>query len=262
MNPYLDISWLYLGFSLLIIIIPIIVFIYFKTGLAKTVLWSFFRMVVQLLFVGFYLKYFIEYDILSLNIAWVVIMIIIGSHTVVKRAELNTRYMTIPLIGGFLVGFVVSSSLIGFVSFAEGDYFTARLMIPISGMLIGNSLSTAVVGVRSFYRMLKEKRDVYYYNLMNSADKKEALFDFTREAMRDSFNPMLANIGAIGLIWIPGTMTGQIIAGSNPMIAIKYQLVIVLGYFTCCTLAVLVGLVLSRGVAIDEYGVVDERIFE
>jgi len=260
-NSYIDIEWFYLLLSLLILILPIGIFYKYKTGLTKIVLLSFFRMLIQLIFVGLYLKYFIEWDNIFLNILWIIIMIVIGSHTVVKRAELNTKLMTIPVIGGFLTGFIIATIIVGFVVFAEGDYFTARFMIPISGMLIGNSLSTTVVGVRLFYKMIKERQKYYYYNLILGANKEESLFEFMKDALKDSFNPMLANIGAIGLIWIPGTMTGQIIAGSDPMIAIKYQLVIVTGYFTCCTLAVFVSLMFSRRIAIDKYGRINNDIF-
>ena len=90
MNGY-DISWLSLFLGTLTLALPIFVFQYFKTGLVRQLLISFGRMIIQLLFVGFYLGLIFKLNYLWLNCLWIVIMMIAAALTIIKRSELKSR---------------------------------------------------------------------------------------------------------------------------------------------------------------------------
>ena len=86
----LDIKWIDIFLSLLLFIIPISIFWYYRTGLVVSTLIALARMVVQLVLVGFYLEYIFELDSIWLNIAWVVIMIIIAGYTTTTSSGIST----------------------------------------------------------------------------------------------------------------------------------------------------------------------------
>ena len=82
----------------------------------------------------------------------------------------------------------------------------------------------------------------------------EALTPFMREALIKSFNPTIASMAVMGLIALPGTMTGQILGGSSPSVAIKYQIMLMITIFASSLISVLLTLWISRKKTFDKYG--------
>lgn len=248
----IDISWLELGLGSLLIIAPLIILCYFRTRLGRPLLWAFLRMAGQLTLVGLYLNYIFDYNELWLNLLWVVIMIIVAGMVIVKRSELSYRHFLLPVVGGVAVGVVFTSLVFVFLVIGPDSYFNARYIIPISGMMIGNCLNSAIIGVRTFYRSLVKEKERYMYYLMCGATRNEALFAFANEAFKAAFGPTVGSTATIGLIWLPGMMTGQILGGSDPLLAIKYQILIVAAIVAGSSVNVLTGLAISKRFVFDE----------
>ena len=129
-----------------------------------------------------------------------------------------------------------------------------NLYRPISGMILGNMLSANVISLNSFYGSLNRERQLYLYLLGNGASPSEALTPFMREALIKSFNPTIASMAVMGLIALPGTMTGQILGGSSPSVAIKYQIMLMITIFASSLISVLLTLWISRKKTFDKYG--------
>lgn len=250
-----NIEWLDLLIGSSLILIPIGLILYAKVKLLKDLSLSMIRMTLQLLFVGFYLKYIIDYDSILLNLLWILIIVVAGSISISKRSEVDLKFTLMPVLTGFLFSFVIVTFFTAYFYFSGMNYFTAQYLIPISGMLIGNSISSSIVAIRSLTKDLIAKKELINYYEIYSFSRKESTKESMNFALLDSFKPMLGNIANIGLIWLPGTMTGQIISGTNPMIAIKYQIVIVIGYFACCFIATFISLNLFRLKAFDKFGI-------
>ena len=92
-------------------------------------------------------------------------------------------------------------------------------------MCIRDSLNT-------YYSGLKREQQLYRYLLGNGATRTEAQAPFIRQAIIKAFSPLIANISVMGLVAFPGTMIGQILGGSSPNVAIKYQMMIMVITFT------------------------------
>ena len=92
-----DISWLNLILGYLLLIIPVMIFRYYQTGMIKPMLISMFRMSVQLFLVGLYLKYLFRLNNPWINIAWVLIMILVTAYTIVSRTRLPRKLLFIPV---------------------------------------------------------------------------------------------------------------------------------------------------------------------
>ena len=106
------------------------------------------------------------------------------------------------------------------------NIFSAQYFIPIFGILMGNMLSSNVIALNTYYSGLKREQQLYRYLLGNGATRQEAQAPFIRQAIIKSFSPLIANIAVMGLVAFPGTMIGQILGGSTPNVAIKYQMMI------------------------------------
>jgi putative ABC transport system permease protein len=254
MEQTLDITYFNLFLGYLLIIIPVIIFHIYRTGLVKDSLVSILRMTIQLFLVGLYLEVLFEYNNAWINSAWWIIMIVVASFTIVRRASLKRKYFLVPLLLSLTISLVlIDAYFLGII--IRLDYlFESRYFIPISGILLGNCLKTNVLGLNTFYQKLSKERNLHRYYLANGATMNESLRPFMKEALRTAFNPLIASITVIGLISLPGMMTGQILGGSSPNIAIKYQIMLMLTIFVSTVLTVYLTIIISNRFVFDEYG--------
>jgi putative ABC transport system permease protein len=216
---------------------------------------------LQLTLVGIYLGFIFKHDSILINFLWVTIMILAGCFTIIKRSELKQKIFFLPVLLGVLANVIINFAVFILIIIGDTKFFSARYLIPITGMVIGNSITTSIVGLRSFYQSLSRDEDRYRFYLMSGATKNEALLSFFSEAMKDAFNPTIASTATIGLIWLPGMMTGQILGGSDPSIAIKYQIMIMVAVFVGGVVTVFISLMTSKRFAFDDYAKFDRRIY-
>lgn len=250
----IDISYLYLGVGLLLLLVPIYYLWRYETGLLKGFCVGAVRMVVQMLFIGVYLRYLFEWDSPLVNCLWVLIMVYIATETAITRTRVQRGVLMMPMI----VGFVVASVLVGLyflgVVLQLDNVFSAQYFIPIMGILLGNMLTVNVIAVGTFYSTLQREQNLYYFLLGNGASQSEALVPFIRQAIAKSFSPTIANMAVMGLVSLPGTMIGQILGGSTPDVAIKYQIMIVVITMSASMLSLMIAIRLSVKKAFDGYG--------
>lgn len=250
----IDIDYLNLSIGMLLLIIPIHFFHRYKTGLAKATIIGAFRMVVQLLLIGIYLKYLFIWNNPWINFLWVFIMVVVASETAISRTGLKRSILMFPLI----VGLLISAILVGcyFLGAVLGmdQLFNAQYMIPIYGILMGNMLSSNVIALNTFYTGLMREQQLYYYLLGNGATRSEATAPFVRQALIKAFTPAIANMAVMGLVALPGTMIGQILGGSSPNVAIKYQMMIIVITVTASILSLIITLKLASRRSFDSFG--------
>lgn len=250
----IDISYMGLAVGLLLLILPVFYLWKFKTGLVKATIIGVFRMIIQLFFIGVYLQYLFLWDNPFVNFLWIIIMIAVASQTSVSRTQIKNKILFIPIS----IGFLVSVVLVGmyFLIFVLGleNPFSAQYFIPIFGILMGNMLSSNVIAIHTFYSELQREQQMYYYFLGNGATRQEAQAPFIRQAIKKAFSPLIANIAVMGLVALPGTMIGQILGGSSPNVAIKYQMMIMVITFTASMLSLMITISIASRKSFDAYG--------
>lgn len=256
----MDISYPSLVIGLLLLLIPLFFLWKLKTGLVHATLIAAARMIVQLFLISIYLRYLFEWDKPWLNTLWVIIMAIIATHTVGQRTHLRRSVVAIPAFASF----VVSALLVGFyflcLVLRLEHPFTAQYFIPIMGILMGNMLGVNVLTLSTFYTNIEREQATYYYLLGNGATRFEAWLPFMREAVIKSFTPCIANMAVMGIVALPGTMIGQILGGSAPDVAVKYQMMIVVITMSASMLSLILALWLSTRRAFDAFGRLREGI--
>lgn len=243
---------LIIGFSVLLI--PVAIFLYYKVQLIKDMLISTLRMVVQLSLVAVYMEWIFRLNNAWLNSAWVIIMISVSAYTSVSRVKLNRKIFIIPFAMAILVSLlIIDGFFLGLIIQLE-YVFDARYFIPISGMILGNSLNHNIVGLSNYFDNFESKKELYYFVLTNSGNAVMAKRPFIQEALIKGLNPLLAAMSVMGLISLPGMMTGQILGGASPATAIKYQIMIMIAIFVGCTLSLMMSLWYSNLKIFDKYG--------
>jgi putative ABC transport system permease protein len=256
-----EITWVNLLLGSLLLLFPAFIFWRYKTELLKPMIISFLRMALQLTLVGLYLEFIFEWDSIWVNLLWVLIMIVAAGQTIIQRSEIKDKRFYIPISVGTLMNVLINGAVFAFIIIGKDDFFFSRVMIPIFGMVIGNSISGTIIAIRSFYNSLIKEEERYRYYLASGASKAEALFPFMSQAIKDAFSPTIASTATIGLIWLPGMMTGQILGGSDPITAIKYQIAIIVAIFAGTVIAVYTSIKLSKNFALDDFLLPKREIF-
>ncbi len=262
MEKVIDINYfeLFTGYALMLI--PIFVLWYYKTGLVKDTIIATARMTVQLLMVGLYLEYIFQLNSILINVFWVMIMSIIATYTIIKRSGLKIKFFFIPIfLSGITSIAITDAYFLGFVVKLK-NIFDARYFIPVTGMLLGNTIGSVIISLNAYYKRIDNEYNLYRWYLANGANKKETLLPFMRDALKLAFNPLIAITAIMGLISLPGVMTGQILGGSNPNIAVKYQIMLLVTIFSSSILNVVLTIFFSNKIAFDNYDNLRKDIFK
>jgi putative ABC transport system permease protein len=257
----IDLSLEKLAILYAMLLLPIgLIYRYSPTILKSTII-SIIRMSVQLFFIGFYLKYIFAFNSVWLNMLWIVIMVIAANTTITRQAGLTNRYMFLPTLFGLVLSTLLMSGVLILLVVQPTPYYDARYLIPLTGMILGNSLRSNVLALEQFYSEIREKKEAFIGYLMMGATLSEAIKPFLSQAMKTALNPFIATMTTIGLVSLPGMMTGQILGGTFPLVAVKYQIAIVICIFCSMSLTAYLNIRFSMKAAFNDYNMLNERIF-
>lgn len=220
-------------------------------------LWVIFRMILQLSAVGFVLQALFTYDHPVVNILYILLMITIAAVSAMNATGLPVKKVGLPLWIAFVVpNFIVLFFFNAFVVRLD-TLFAASYMVPIGGMLLGNTLSGNIVGLSRFYEGIRQNEKRHFYLLGLGATRKEAIWPHVRAGVAAAVNPTLASIETIGLVALPGMMTGQILGGSIPVTAIKYQIAIMIAILIIRYFSTLLAIIMTSTRAFNEYDILN-----
>lgn len=254
MSGVIDIEWWQLVLFSTILIIPLGISYFHQLELGKEMLIAIFRMGVQLSLVGIYLNYLFEHDNILVNTLWLLIMIVIGASSVLSKANLPLFPLFSSIATGLLLAMIPMIILLCAVVVRPSPLFSAQYMIPLAGMLLGNSLSGNIVALQNLFSAYQQRRSEYEAALSLGASPQYASRPFVRSAMKKSMAPLLASMATIGLVTLPGMMTGQILGGASPLIAVKYQLMIMIAIFVMLNLSLTIAMHLTLRTALTKEG--------
>lgn len=210
-------------------------------GFERTILWSSARAFVQLLAVGSALTVVLADDApVALAEAWVVAMVVIAAATVRHRARHVPGLLVVALLA---IGAAEAAAQV--VLFALGILpFEPVTIVPLAGMVIGNSLGATVSAARRTAVELAEHRLEVEARLALGQPWQDASRPYVRAAMRTALTGQIESTKVVGLIALPGAMTGLILAGVDPVDAVLLQVVVmylILGGSAVATAVVGVG---------------------
>ena len=199
--------------NIIFILLPLIVvgYFYYKWADDKTeIVYATIRMVTQLLVIGYILIYIFENDVWYIGLFIILVMITMSSFIAfrnITNKNFNT-FFTIFIsiaIAGTLNLIIVIEFVLELTQFYEPKY-----VIPIAGMIYANCMNAIAIAAERFEQELK----ISNYN------------EARKTAFKTSLIPKVNTFLAVGLVSLPGMMTGQILSGVSPLIAVRYQIVI------------------------------------
>ncbi|MBY5921736.1 ABC transporter permease [Ferrimonas balearica] len=246
MNPIIDIPWWQLAIFASILTVPLWLNHHFRLGQGRDTLVAFTRMTAQLALVGVYLKFVFTHDSLLLNLTWLAVMTLVGTSAILGNSKLRHRLLVTPVLVGMVLGLLPVLGLLLLGLLQPAPWYSAQYLIPLAGMLLGNTMTGNVIALQRYFGALKSDFAQYEGALALGCTPQYATRPFVQQAIQQAQAPLLANITATGLVTLPGMMTGQILAGTDPHIAIKYQLVIMIAIYVMLSLSVTLTLLLTQ----------------
>lgn len=226
------------NFLLIYVLLLIVLFIMKRSKIEKTklLLWASMKMTVQLVLAGFLLTYIFSNPKPIWTIGFVLTMLIFSIHRILNTEKnLNRR---------FKVGIAVSLSLSGLFILSyfilviiNEDLLNPQYTIPLAGMVIGNSMTGVSLGVKTFVNSLSTQRNKIQALQNLGVTPKDILKPFVNESLSTALLPTINSMLGMGIIFLPGMMTGQILAGTLPTTAILYQISIMIAICTSVCLS-------------------------
>ncbi|MDD4309924.1 MAG: ABC transporter permease [Candidatus Cloacimonetes bacterium] len=228
----MDISYLGLGLSALLLIFPLLIFSHLKLKLSGQLFNSFIRMILQLAVIGLVLQFIFASVNLWLTLAWMLIMISNAVITLRGRLKFQRKVILPVLIIALGTTTLIIMPWLIVLTVKPRPLFSPTFLIPIYGMVLGNSMNSCALALERFESGLADNWKAYLSRLSLGASLWEAALPAFKKAMQTSLVPQLLTIASIGVVSLPGMMTGQILGGASPLVAIKYQMMIMISIFS------------------------------
>ncbi len=254
MQEALDITWWQMLLFSTTLIIPYALNQFYQLELGKEISVSVLRMVFQLLLIGLYLEFVFNLNSFSLNLLWVSAMILVGASAILDKSKLPKSELLAPVAFGLIAGLFPLIIILCLAIVRPTPFYSAQYVIPLCGMLLGNSLAGNIVALQNLFTAFDERKAEYEGALSLGASPAFASAPFVKAAMQKALAPILASMSTTGLVTLPGMMTGQILGGTSPIIAIKYQLLILIAIFVMLTVSVTISLQLCLRKSITKEG--------
>jgi len=222
----IDVSWFDLAWAGGLMLIAVGISHWQKLGLAQRLVIGAIRTVVQLMLVGYALVY-----IFALDRWYLVGVALLGMLLVATKAAVNRQFRasrTLLMITG--VAMLLASGLtllyISTLVVRVTPWYNPQYLIPLFGMIIGSAMNAAAIAAeRLASEMAARTAEIEAY-LALGATAQQASQQPVRQALRAALMPTVNGLMVVGIVTLPGMMTGQILAGASPLIAIRYQIVV------------------------------------
>jgi putative ABC transport system permease protein len=208
-----------------------------KLGLESTLLVGTLRTFIQLTLMGYVLTWFFGQEHWAFMLSLLFIMIVIASYEGTRRQKDDIPHffpaMLIALLGSAIL---ILGTILLFILDVE-PWYSPYAAIPIGGMIIGNGLNSTALTANRFVGEMKHREKEIETLLALGATPKLAVYDSMKTSIHAALIPNINAMMTVGLVQLPGVMTGQILAGIDPIIAVRYQIMIMYMWFTTATLA-------------------------
>lgn len=227
--------------SSVLILIPVFISYKEHLGLEKEIIISILRAIAQLIVVGYILDIIFGIEKPIFTVLLVVIMTINAAINTKKRGEGIKNVVLISLISIFAGTSITITVLI----LGRAIEFTPNEVILIAGMVVSNAMVAIGLCYRNLNNSFKNRRTEVEVKLSLGADIKAASKDVSRESVKLAMIPTIDSAKTLGIVALPGMMTGLILAGASPVMAIKFQIMVTFMILSSSSLAAMIATYLA-----------------
>lgn len=184
-------------------------------GIGKTLMWSSCRALVQLCAMGFIIGYVIRSNSVWMVFALMAVMLVAAVQIVMSRARGIPKGLAGPIFLSLVITMLLMLALVTELIVRPHPWYAPQLVVPLTGMLLGNTVTALAVGLSRFYESMEERRDEVDMMLALGATPWESARPSIVSSIRLGLLPTTASLASSGIVTIPGMMAGQVIAGGR-----------------------------------------------
>lgn len=205
-----SITWQGLILSLVPTAIVVTIMVRWSAG-ARTALYATARMLIQLLLIGYVLVYIFEADHAGIIVGVLTVMLVIASWISIRPVQHKQPHVFGNALLAISVGGILTLALVSQVVIGVEPWFSPRYVIPLAGMIFAGAMNAVSLAAE---------------RLQAETERGVPAPDARRIALQASLIPIVNSLFAVGVVALPGMMTGQILSGVSPLVAAKYQIVV------------------------------------
>ena len=205
--------------------------LYRWTTTGRTAVYAVTRMLIQLLLIGFVLAYIFDAEQPGIIILVLAVMLVVASWIAIRPLRHKQPSLFRNAFIAITVSGVLTLALVTQVVLGIEPWFLPRYMVPLAGMIFANSMNAVSLAAERFEA--ERDRDVGYIEARSAA-------------LQASLIPIINSLFAVGLVSLPGMMTGQILSGVSPFIAARYQIVVMCMIFGSAGMSSAIYLALAK----------------
>jgi len=224
----IDVSWLDLSLALGLILIAVGLSRWQQLGLAREFVIGAVRTIVQLVLVGYILVYIFAVGRWYITLAALLLMLIVATNAAVGRQKKKSSPRLKWITGtAMLLGSGFTLAYISTLVVRVHPWYDPRYIIPLFGMIVGSAMNGASIAAERLAGEMSARGAEIEAYLALGATYQQASQQPVQQALRASLIPTVNGLMVVGIVTLPGMMTGQILAGSSPLTAVRYQIVVV-----------------------------------
>ncbi|MDF0749246.1 iron export ABC transporter permease subunit FetB [Marinobacter sp. 71-i] len=226
----IDLAWWKLALAALLILALAATGYLARLGITRSLLIAATRTVIQLALIGLVLEaLFASSEFYWIALLAVVMLLVAGREVVARQGRRLRGWWAFGIgTGAMFVSSFTVTILALTVVIGPDPWYAPQYAIPLLGMMLGNTMTGVSLALDRLNESVWRQRAVIENRLMLGQAWQQALEDIRRDAMRSGMMPSINAMAAAGIVSLPGMMTGQILAGSPPAVAVKYQILVML----------------------------------
>jgi putative ABC transport system permease protein len=225
--PYIELTYMQVGLAALLILVNGAISIVLRLGMERTLAWACLRTVFQLVLIGLVLEWVFQIDRWYVVVGLLSLMTLIAGITAGQRNK--RRFPGIwfnTIVSVWASSWLITAYALFVVIRNTDSWYEPQYTIPLMGMILGNSLNGTSIGLNSFTDSLVAHRERVEMALALGATRWEAVRMPVQLAVRTGMIPIINTMLVVGIVSLPGMMTGQLLSGTSPIEAVKYQIII------------------------------------
>lgn len=226
----------------LFILMPLIISIllFFQSRLiSKRIIKASITMIIQLSISVVLLMFVFKSDNILLTILFMLVMMLFSFKTINKNTDKTYNYKAQAKISTIIASVVTIIYLIFILNFSV-EAISPRYIIPLFGMLLGNTNTATILASNEIHNILVNNKDKIHTLIYLGVPEKTALNEQLKTFIVVAITPTIASMLNIGVVSLPGMMSGQILAGEIPTQAVLYQMMIMFGILSSITMSLLI----------------------
>lgn len=212
--------------------VAVVIVIYMRWTQDKTTLfYALIRMLIQLMLIGYVLTYIFDADSPYLVILILSIMLIAASVIALRPVQKRQNSLYLHAFVAIFFGGVFTLMMVVFGVLDLNPWYEPRFLIPIAGMIFANSMNAVSISAERFESEIR---------------RENSYIDARATSYKAALIPIVNALFAVGLVSLPGMMTGQILSGVDPLVAVRYQIMVMLMILGSAGISVAIYLILLK----------------